>query len=59
MKLKSWIDILVNQETKGKNVNTEPGNMDFSQECGLALVYPDETEEIITFTQIRDGLLVE
>ena len=37
----------------------EPGNMDFSQECGLKLAYADGTVEVITFTQIRDGLPVE
>lgn len=36
----------------------EPGNMDFSQECGLKLAYADGTVEVITFTQIRGGLPV-
>lgn len=36
----------------------EPGNMDFSQPCVLALTHQDWAEQI-TFTQIRDGLPVE
>lgn len=42
-------------EREGSGVRFEPGNMDFSQVCTLKLVYPDGTEEIVTFTQIRDG----
>jgi len=36
----------------------EPGNMDFSQECAIACV-ADGVEEVVLFTQIRDGLPVE
>jgi len=37
----------------------EPGNLDFSQPCFLKLAHSDGTEEVVTFTQIRDGLPVE
>lgn len=42
-------------EREGSGVRFEPGNMDFSQVCTLKLVYPDGTEEVTDFTQIRDG----
>ena len=42
-------------EREGSGVRFSPKNMDFSLPCTLKLVYPDGTEEIITFTQIRDG----
>lgn len=42
-------------EWEGSGVRFEPGNMDFSQVCTLKLVYPDGTEEVVNFAQIRDG----
>ncbi|MBA7684068.1 hypothetical protein ES703_92458 [subsurface metagenome] len=42
-------------EREGTGVRFSPKNMDFSQPCTLKLVYPDGTEEVVDFTQIRDG----
>ena len=51
-------NLFVEKDDDG-GVYFEPGNMDFSQLCSLKLTYPDGTEEVITFAQIRDGLPVE
>lgn len=51
-------NLFVEKDDSG-GVYLEPGNMDFSQPCSLKLAHPDGTEEIVTFTQIRDGLPME
>jgi len=50
-------NLLVEKDDSG-GIYFEPGNMDFSQPCTLACV-SDGVEEVITFTQLRDGLPVE
>jgi len=50
-------NLFVEKDDSG-DIYFEPGNMDFSQSCTLACV-TDGVEEVVTFTQIRDGLPVE
>lgn len=50
---------LLIERGNGGEVYFEPGDVDFSQPCSIKLAYPDRTGEVITFTQIRDGLPVE
>jgi len=43
------------EQDDGGEVYFEPGNMDFSQQCSMQLIYPDGTVVVTNFSQIRDG----